>query len=155
MSLKSRIPVFYLFLLVVCQLQAQSKLTIDISKKGVKVSPTQSGLFFEDINHAADGGLYAELIRNRSFEDAATLDTWSVTKQTGAVATATIETLNLLNTSQSRALKLKVDNATTLARAGEYSTTITSAPSKGSLGAKPNPELRWWVDRDSNPEPTT
>jgi len=118
MSLKSRIPVFYLFLLVICQLQAQTKLTIDLSKKGVKVSPTQSGLFFEDINHAADGGLYAELIRNRSFEDAATLDTWSVTKQPGVVVTATIETLNLLNTSQSRALKLKVDNATTLARAG-------------------------------------
>jgi hypothetical protein len=98
--------------------QAQPKFTIDLSKNGIKVSPTQSGLFFEDINHAADGGLYAELIRNRSFEDATTLDYWTVITQTGAIATATVETQNLLNVSQSQALKLKVDNATLTARAG-------------------------------------
>lgn len=33
------------------------------------VSPLLYGIFYEDVNHAADGGLYAELIRNRSFED--------------------------------------------------------------------------------------
>lgn len=37
-------------------------------KKGVKVTPEMIGLFFEDINFAADGGLYAEMIENRSFE---------------------------------------------------------------------------------------
>ena len=36
-------------------------------KKGVKVTPEMIGLFFEDINFAADGGLYAEMIENRSF----------------------------------------------------------------------------------------
>ena len=36
--------------------------------KGKKISPDLFGLFFEDINYAADGGLYAELIQNRSFE---------------------------------------------------------------------------------------
>jgi len=38
------------------------------SKKGEKVSPDLIGLFFEDINFAGDGGLYAEMIENRSFE---------------------------------------------------------------------------------------
>ena len=118
MYIKSPLSFLLFFLFLICPLQAQTKLSIDVNKKGVKVSPTQSGLFFEDINHAADGGLYAELIRNRSFEDATTLDTWTVTKQTGATATATIETLNLLNAYQSQALKLKVDNATSSARAG-------------------------------------
>ena len=33
-----------------------------------KISPDLFGLFFEDINYAADGGLYAELVQNRSFE---------------------------------------------------------------------------------------
>jgi len=33
------------------------------------ISPTLYGLFFEDINHAADGGIYAEMIQNRSFEN--------------------------------------------------------------------------------------
>ncbi|MBN2814286.1 MAG: hypothetical protein JXQ80_09430, partial [Bacteroidales bacterium] len=36
--------------------------------EGKKISPLLFGLFFEDINYAADGGLYAELIQNRSFE---------------------------------------------------------------------------------------
>ena len=37
-------------------------------EKGVPISPELIGLFFEDINFAADGGLYAEMIENRSFE---------------------------------------------------------------------------------------
>ena len=38
------------------------------NKEGKKISPVLFGLFFEDINYAADGGLYAELVQNRSFE---------------------------------------------------------------------------------------
>ena len=41
---------------------------IDLSKTGAPISSTQYGIFFEDINFAADGGLYAELVKNRSFE---------------------------------------------------------------------------------------
>ena len=48
---------------------AQVTIHVDASNPGVKVSPNLYGIFFEDINHAADGGLYAELISNRSFED--------------------------------------------------------------------------------------
>ncbi len=39
-----------------------------IPEGGKKISPELFGLFFEDINYAADGGLYAELVQNRSFE---------------------------------------------------------------------------------------
>ena len=49
--------------------QAQVTISIDANKRGPQISPTHYGIFYEDINHAADGGLYAELIRNRSFED--------------------------------------------------------------------------------------
>lgn len=41
---------------------------INTEKPGATVSETMYGIFFEDINFAADGGLYAELIKNRSFE---------------------------------------------------------------------------------------
>lgn len=41
---------------------------IDIDQAKVELSPVLYGLFFEDINFAADGGLYAELVQNRSFE---------------------------------------------------------------------------------------
>lgn len=43
-------------------------LTADAEKTTVEMSDTLYGLFFEDINHSADGGLYAELLQNRSFE---------------------------------------------------------------------------------------
>lgn len=43
-------------------------MTVDAGKKGIPVPGTMYGLFFEDINFAADGGLYAEKVKNRSFE---------------------------------------------------------------------------------------
>ncbi|WP_294276797.1 alpha-L-arabinofuranosidase C-terminal domain-containing protein [uncultured Chryseobacterium sp.] len=43
---------------------------------GIKIQPTMYGIFFEDINFAADGGLYAELIKNRSFEFDEPLTGW-------------------------------------------------------------------------------
>lgn len=42
--------------------------TVQTKKLGAEIQPTMYGVFFEDINYAADGGLYAELIKNRSFE---------------------------------------------------------------------------------------
>ena len=45
---------------------AQVNVEVDLADKRAQVSPTLYGIFFEDINHAADGVLYAELIRNRS-----------------------------------------------------------------------------------------
>ena len=50
------------------QAQAQHVMDVNTQKLGAPVSPTMYGLFFEDINYAADGGLYAELVKNRSFE---------------------------------------------------------------------------------------
>ena len=44
------------------------RLVIDLENVGAPVQPTMYGIFFEDINYAADGGLYAELVKNRSFE---------------------------------------------------------------------------------------
>lgn len=41
---------------------------IRVNKPGAEIATTMYGLFFEDINYAADGGLYAEMIKNRSFE---------------------------------------------------------------------------------------
>ncbi len=50
-------------------LQAQTnELVIQAGKPGAEIQSTMYGLFFEDINYAADGGLYAELVKNRSFE---------------------------------------------------------------------------------------
>jgi alpha-L-arabinofuranosidase len=44
------------------------RMTVDVTGSGPAISDTMYGVFFEDINRAADGGLYAELVQNRSFE---------------------------------------------------------------------------------------
>lgn len=44
-----------------------TSISIDLTHPGPAFSPTMYGIFFEDIHHAADGGLYAELIHNRDF----------------------------------------------------------------------------------------
>ena len=49
-------------------LNAGNVLDVNMKKPGAPVQSTMYGIFFEDINFAADGGLYAELVKNRSFE---------------------------------------------------------------------------------------
>ena len=60
----------FLFLMVFScgWMHAQRVLEVDASTSKAAIQPTMYGIFFEDINFAADGGLYAEMIKNRSFE---------------------------------------------------------------------------------------
>ncbi|GAK36901.1 alpha-N-arabinofuranosidase [Bacteroides graminisolvens DSM 19988 = JCM 15093] len=53
-----------------------NELVIQTKKLGAEIQPTMYGLFFEDINYGADGGLYAELVKNRSFEFPQNLMGW-------------------------------------------------------------------------------
>lgn len=55
---------------------------LDLKKPGAEINPDMYGIFFEDINFGADGGLYAEMVKNRSFEFPNALQGW---KATGAV----------------------------------------------------------------------
>ena len=48
--------------------ETDRELVVNLEDTGIKIQPTMYGIFFEDINFAADGGLYAEMIKNRSFE---------------------------------------------------------------------------------------
>ncbi len=59
-----------------------TSLTLDITKPGATVSPMLYGLMTEEINHSYDGGLYAELIRNRIFKDNKTTpEAWSLVRE--------------------------------------------------------------------------
>lgn len=48
--------------------QNANNMVIQANKIGAEIQPTMYGHFFEDINYGADGGLYAELVKNRSFD---------------------------------------------------------------------------------------
>ncbi|MFG1942476.1 alpha-L-arabinofuranosidase C-terminal domain-containing protein [Nonomuraea sp. NPDC048826] len=90
------------------------ELTVDTAAKGTKVGPDLYGVFYEDINHAADGGLYAELVQNRSFEfdrvDEPSyhgLTAWSEVER-GGTATATVTGDRPLNPNNRNYLRLEV-----------------------------------------------
>lgn len=131
--MKTKIEIFLLlFFLQLITIVAYSQhpvLNINLKEKGVAMSPVHYGIFFEDINHAADGGLYAELISNRSFEDADTLVSWSKVASSGATVAASIETANLLNPAQSKALKLQIATGNSAGlRAGIYNSGFWGIP---------------------------
>ena len=127
------------------QLRAQSTkkeqittIKADFSQKGLQLSPHIYGLFFEDINHAADGGLYAELIENRDFEygkipEGMSFDNdstianpagwknryikptnlfgWNEVKETGAEGSISIENAQPVNAANPHYLKINVTKA--------------------------------------------
>ncbi len=68
--MKKRLSYVLFFFILLSSVAAQTNtITIAGDKKGAAISPAMWGLFFEDINFAADGGLYAEMVKNRSFEE--------------------------------------------------------------------------------------
>jgi alpha-L-arabinofuranosidase len=62
---------------LLCTAQQKNSYVLDLKNTGIKIQPTMYGIFFEDINLGADGGLYAELVKNRSFEFANPMMGWS------------------------------------------------------------------------------
>ena len=60
--------------------QPAQPIVVKVNKPIADIQPTMWGIFFEDINLAADGGIYAELVKNRSFEFAQPLMGWRILK---------------------------------------------------------------------------
>ena len=90
----------------------QTTLTIDGSKPTAEIQPTMWGIFFEDINFSADGGLYAELVKNRSFEFAKPLMGWKEEKQAGGNGRLLVVNRSPENENNPRVLQVKAEAAT-------------------------------------------
>jgi alpha-L-arabinofuranosidase len=98
-------------------------ITLDLTKPGSNVSPMLYGLMTEEINHSYDGGLYAELIRNRIFKDNKTTpEGWSLVKDSPSAEAAikliggeeqvpNDERRNAINGALSACLRLTVEKA--------------------------------------------
>jgi alpha-L-arabinofuranosidase len=83
----------------------RGEIVVDLTQPGAAFPRTMHGVFFEDINYAADGGLYAELIQNRSFEHGERLYAWNPIAPTGAAKLA-IEQQEPLNANNPRFLRI-------------------------------------------------
>lgn len=73
---RKHVLLFLFSFLLIAVTSAQTTITVDFKKPGAPVQTTMYGIFFEDINYGADGGLYAELIKNRSFDFPQNLMGW-------------------------------------------------------------------------------
>jgi alpha-L-arabinofuranosidase len=92
---------------------AQSNKVISVKTKVIttKIAPTMWGVFFEDINLGADGGIYAELVKNRSFEFFKPLMGWTVNGSQVKEGDMLILNRKAENTSNPRYLRATARNA--------------------------------------------
>lgn len=105
--MKLKLSIFLISLLFagITGIQAQTKtLVVKAANPITSIQPTMWGLFFEDINFAADGGLYAEMVKNRSFEFYKPLMGW---KKTGEEYVGQFQIINSQNENNPRFLRLE------------------------------------------------
>lgn len=97
--------------------QTKSIITVKANQPTAEIQPTMWGVFFEDINMGADGGIYAELVKNRSFEFYKPLMGWKVEQKQFNEGTVLVLNRQENNTANPRFVRITANNA-----------------SKGSLG---------------------
>jgi alpha-L-arabinofuranosidase len=114
-----------------------AKISVAVNQPGHKISPTLWGIFFEDINMSADGGIYPELVCNRSFEDADTAENWKFASVGDGKSEAAISTADVyarpavppLNPFNRKSLRVTVDGAFTLQNEGYWGMNIVAGDS--------------------------
>jgi alpha-L-arabinofuranosidase len=84
------------------------RLTVQVDKPGVKIAPTLWGIFYEEINCSGDGGLYAELVRNRNFEEKDKPDFWSLVSSGACKAEMAVDATQPLSEKNRKSLKVTV-----------------------------------------------
>jgi alpha-N-arabinofuranosidase len=111
--------------------QSPLTLTVQVDRPGPKLDPIFYGLMTEEINFSYDGGLYAELVRNRTFRDNAKApDHWSVVKDNGGDGAIALENAPVPNTALTTALRLDVTTASAGARVGVANAGFWGIPVK-------------------------
>jgi alpha-L-arabinofuranosidase len=98
----------------------QANITVAVDQPGHKISPTLWGIFFEDINMSADGGIYPELVRNRSFEDSDQPDDWTVLNPSNDTHVISIDSSRPLNPFNRKSLRVDVSGSVTLENKGYW-----------------------------------
>ncbi len=110
--MKQIATVLAFFIAGISSLAASPTFTIDASHSAGTVSPLLYGLMTEEINHAYDGGLYAELIQNRAFLDNATSPAhWSIVNDNDSSAMMALDPSNPFDEQLTTSLRLTVTKA--------------------------------------------
>lgn len=94
------------FALAATQLGADTTITVQADQPGALISSNLFGIFFEEINYGGDGGVYAELVRNRTFGNSTSPDFWTLVTSGTASGTMAVDTSQPLNANNPRSLFL-------------------------------------------------
>lgn len=141
--------------------------TIDLAAPPRAISPDLFGIFFEDLNYAADGGLYAELIQNRSFEYNATeqsawgpLSFWTLVKSgdgTGQLGVGNVRPIHANNPHYLLLTVLTPGDGVGVANPGfDQIPLVAGQPYEASFWAYQAYNGRKWTEADqSKPMPVT
>ena len=90
--------------------KAPDVIAVAVNQPGAEIAPTMFGIFFEDINFAADGGLYPERVKNRSFEFTEPLSGWTrMSLFGGSEGELDVRTDSPLNENNPHYLRMHVD----------------------------------------------
>ncbi|HKW29667.1 MAG TPA: hypothetical protein VJT54_10050 [Verrucomicrobiae bacterium] len=95
----------------VAQAQTTATLTIQANQPGAPISSNLFGIFFEEINSAGDGGIYAEMVRNRSFEEPGNTNYWQLITSGSGLGTISPDSSLPLSASNLFSLKLTQSSA--------------------------------------------
>lgn len=87
------------------------QLTVQVDQPGARVNPAMWGVFFEDINFGADGGLYAELVKNRGFEFPDAMMGWSKLSPSKARGGISIRADNPFNPKNPHYLRIESEGS--------------------------------------------
>jgi alpha-L-arabinofuranosidase len=109
--------IFTISLLALAARAEKMTVTVD-ANAGKPISPDLVGIFFEDLNYAADGGLYAELVQNRSFEYNATeqttwepLTSWEFVKRGGGAGELWVDSSGPIHPNNPHSALIAIRNA--------------------------------------------
>ena len=115
MIIKSSTAILVISLLLatsnIAAAQSAKIYTIKANEYKAEIQPTMWGVFFEDINMGADGGIYAELIKNRSFEFASPLMGWTINRKQFIEGDVQVLNRKETNSSNPRYIQVTVTNA--------------------------------------------
>ncbi|MCC9165786.1 alpha-L-arabinofuranosidase C-terminal domain-containing protein [Pontibacter harenae] len=87
--------------------QKATSFVVKANQPTAEIQPTMWGIFFEDINLGADGGIYAELVKNRSFEFATPMMGWKEQKKNGTTGKALVHNQEAINPSNRRFIRVE------------------------------------------------
>src|SRR5450759_4968009 len=147
--MKRSIAVYFLLfagLLVSSPLISQTAqpVIVNVDKPGAAIQPTMWGIFFEDINFGADGGIYAELVKNRSFEFYKPRTGWKVDVASNDSSHFVIQNRSEVNTSNPRFARINL-------KEGMSKFSISNSGFRG-MGIKQNNKYNFYVLASVQPE---